>query len=285
MGNIIRQSIRIVKLTNNEAEYEAMIVGLELAKSLGAEVIKAKCDSLLVVNPVNGRFKVKEDRMWRYLNKLQMVLHQFIKWTLQHVPRDQNSEADALANLGSSVDSDEFNSEAVVQLMSSVIKEGYVEVNSTSLTWDWRNKYIDYLQKGQLPLDPKESRALRTKAARFSLVEGKLCQRSFFGLLARSLGLGETDYMMREVHKGTCENHSGAKLLVWKLIRACYYWNEMEKDAKEFVQKCNECQRHAPMIYQPRELLRLVISPWSFMKWEMDIVGPYKAQYIEVEYR
>ena len=49
-SNIVRQSIRTAKLTNNEAEYEAMIAGLELAKSLGAEVIEAKCDSLLVVN-------------------------------------------------------------------------------------------------------------------------------------------------------------------------------------------------------------------------------------------
>jgi len=60
-GNIIRQSIKTVKLTNNEAEYEAMIAGLELAKSLGAEVIEAKCDSLLVVNQVNETFEVIEE--------------------------------------------------------------------------------------------------------------------------------------------------------------------------------------------------------------------------------
>lgn len=50
IGNVVRQSIRTVKLTNNEVEYEAMIAGLELAKGLGAEVIEAKCDTLLVVN-------------------------------------------------------------------------------------------------------------------------------------------------------------------------------------------------------------------------------------------
>ncbi|XP_070035378.1 uncharacterized protein [Nicotiana tomentosiformis] len=100
-GNVVRQSIRTVKLTNNEAEYEAMIAGLELAKSQGAEVVEAKCDSLLVVNQVNGTFEVKEERMRRYLDKLQVKLHRFREWTLQYVPRDQNSEADALANLGS----------------------------------------------------------------------------------------------------------------------------------------------------------------------------------------
>nr|XP_009625875.1 uncharacterized protein LOC104116673 [Nicotiana tomentosiformis] len=127
-------------------------------------------------------------------------------------PRSE-SEAYVLANLGSSVDSDEFNSETVVQLMSSVIVEGHAKVNSTSFTWYLRNKYIDYLQKGKLPSDPKESRALRTKATRFSLLEGNLHRKLFFGPLERSLGPGETDYVMREVDEGTCRNHSGAESL------------------------------------------------------------------------
>ncbi|XP_070036835.1 uncharacterized protein [Nicotiana tomentosiformis] len=72
------------------------------------------------------------------------------------VPRVQSSKADALAILGSFVDSDEFDSGIVVQLMNLVVEEGHAVVNSTILTWDWRNKYIDYLKTGKLPLDPKE---------------------------------------------------------------------------------------------------------------------------------
>ncbi|XP_060182987.1 uncharacterized protein LOC132612934 [Lycium barbarum] len=248
-GDVIRQFIRSADLTNNEAEYEAMIAGLEPAKSLGAEIIKAKCDSLPVVNQANETFEVKDDRMRRYQEKLQVFLRRFKEWTLEHVSRDQNNEADALANLGSSVESDGFNSGAVVQLTKSVIETGHAEINSTSLTWDWRNKYIDYLQTGKLPSDAKESRALRTKAARFCLVDGQLYRRSFRAPLARCLGPGETDYVLREIHEGTCGNYSGADSLVRKLIRAGYYWNEMEEDARTFVRKCNECQKHAPSIH------------------------------------
>ncbi|XP_070023449.1 uncharacterized protein [Nicotiana sylvestris] len=78
-SNRIRQSIKTPKLTNSEAEYEAMIAGLELAKSLKAEVIEAKCDSLLVVNQVNKTFEVREDRMQRYLDKLQVEAQSFEK--------------------------------------------------------------------------------------------------------------------------------------------------------------------------------------------------------------
>ncbi|XP_070036856.1 uncharacterized protein [Nicotiana tomentosiformis] len=273
-GNAVRQSIRTVKLTNNEAEYEAMIAGLKLAKVLGEEVIEAKCDSLLIVNQVNGTFEVREDRMQRYLDKLQVTLHQF-KETLQHVPRDQNSEADALANLGSSIEDNELDSGAVVHLMRSVVEEVHTEINSTSLTLDWINKYIEYLKTVKLPLDPKESRSLRTKVAQFTLTEdGTLFRRTFNGPLAICLGPGDTEYVLREVHEGTYVNHSGAESLVQKLIRVGYYWIDMEKDTKEFVRKCDECQKHAPMIHQPGELLHSVLSPWPFMKWGMEIVGP-----------
>lgn len=70
---------------------------------------------------------------------------------MQHVPREQNNEVNALADLGSLVEDDELNSGTVVQLMRSVIEEGHAEINFTSLTWDWRNKYIEYLKNGKLP--------------------------------------------------------------------------------------------------------------------------------------
>ncbi|XP_070025134.1 uncharacterized protein [Nicotiana sylvestris] len=200
-GNVVRQSIKAVKLTNNEAEYEAMIAGLELAKSLGVEVIESKCESLLVVNQVNGTFEVREERMQIYLDKLRVTLHRFKEWTLQHVPRNQTSEADALGNLGSSVEDDELNSGAVVQLIRLVVEEGHAEINSTSLTWDMRNKYVEYLMTEKLPSNPKESRTLRTKEALFSLYEDEtLFKRIFDDPLEICLGPGDTEYVMMEVH-------------------------------------------------------------------------------------
>ncbi|XP_070025465.1 uncharacterized protein [Nicotiana sylvestris] len=107
-GGVIRQSIKTTSLINNEAEYEAMIADLELAKGLRGEVIEEKYVSLLVVNQVNGSFEVREDRMQRYLDKIQVTLHRFKEWSLVHIPREENSEADALKNLGLSVEEDDI---------------------------------------------------------------------------------------------------------------------------------------------------------------------------------
>ncbi|XP_070015940.1 uncharacterized protein [Nicotiana sylvestris] len=181
--------------------------------------------------------------MQRYLDKLQVTLHRFKEWTFDHMPREQNSEVDALANLGSLVNEDDIVPGTIVQLSRFVVEEGHAEINSTSLTWDWRNKYIDYLKNGKLPSDHKELRALRTKAARFALDgDGTLYRRIFDGPLAVWLGPGDTDYVLREIHEGTCRNHSNVESLVRKIIRAGYYWDSMEKDTKEFVKKYDKCQ-------------------------------------------
>ncbi|XP_070046551.1 uncharacterized protein [Nicotiana tomentosiformis] len=200
----------MVPLTNNEAEYEALIAGLELARGLDSEVIEIKCDSQLVVNQVYGIFDTKEERMQQYVVKVQALLALFREWSISHIPREDNAEADALANLGSLMEKKGSESETVVQLMSSVLDmDGYYEVNLPSLIWDWRNEIIKYPEHGKLPDDPKVSRALRTKVACYSFSKGQLYRKSFQGPLARCLGASEADYVMKEIHEGICGNHSG----------------------------------------------------------------------------
>lgn len=66
-GETLRQAINTIPLTNNEAEYEALIAGLELARGLDSEVVEIKCDSQLVVNQVYGILIPKKkvcNNMW-----------------------------------------------------------------------------------------------------------------------------------------------------------------------------------------------------------------------------
>ena len=49
----------------------------------------------------------------------------------------------------------------------------------------------------------------------------------------------------------------------------------MQKEAQEYVKKCNQCQRFTPSIHQPRGILNQLSSPWPFSQWGLDIVGPF----------
>ncbi|XP_009784987.2 uncharacterized protein [Nicotiana sylvestris] len=168
--------------------------------------------------------------------KVQDLLEQFQEWSITHIPREDNTEANALANLGSSTGIKGSKSATVVKLMNSVLDtNGYYGVNLASLVWDWRNGIIDYLEHGKFPKDPKAPWALRAKAACYSFKKGQLYRKSFQSPLAQCLRASEANYVMREVHERICGNHLGADSLVLKLVRVGYYWPRMEQDAKDLV--------------------------------------------------
>ena len=80
---------------------------------------------------------------------------------------------------------------------------------------------------------------------------------------------------MKEVYERIYGNHSGSWSLVHKLIRAGYYWPTMRKDAQTYVKACDKCQRFSNVIRQPIEELTLIIAPWPFAQWGLNIMGPF----------
>lgn len=92
-------SQRIGKATNNQAEYRAIIAALENAIRLGASQVDMHSDSELVVRQINGRYRVKNAALkplYRQVKYLQSLLEGF---TITHILRQQNTEADNLANI------------------------------------------------------------------------------------------------------------------------------------------------------------------------------------------
>ncbi len=86
------------RATNNQAEYAAVILGLEKALESGATEIQIKLDSKLVVEQLAGRWKIKDLVMRKYVEKAHVSLAKLKSWSIQHIPREQNTEADALVN-------------------------------------------------------------------------------------------------------------------------------------------------------------------------------------------
>lgn len=85
--------------TNNEAEYRAVIVALEEARELGAEEVEVRTDSELLARQLLGRYKVKAPNLKPFFEKARALLRGFRRSDVRHVPREENTEADRLANL------------------------------------------------------------------------------------------------------------------------------------------------------------------------------------------
>eukprot|EP00957_Ditylum_brightwellii_P062026 4707342-Ditylum_brightwellii.AAC.1 len=85
--------------TNNEAEYTGLVTGLKHAHSLGVRQIVAQGDSLLVVNQLNGEWRVKNERLKHFFREAVKLREQFDSFQINHIPRAENSRADMLANI------------------------------------------------------------------------------------------------------------------------------------------------------------------------------------------
>jgi ribonuclease HI len=88
----------IGRATNNVAEYRALLRGVELAAAHGATELELIGDSELVVRQIEGRYKVKNAAMKELHAETKKALADFDDWSIRHVKRDQNADADRLVN-------------------------------------------------------------------------------------------------------------------------------------------------------------------------------------------
>jgi len=89
----------IGRTTNNQAEYQAIIAALESALSLGASQVDLRSDSELAVKQIKGRYRVKKASLRPFYLKVMQLASQFEIFNITHIPREENKEADRLANM------------------------------------------------------------------------------------------------------------------------------------------------------------------------------------------
>ena len=93
-GNEVwRDSIYLGEMTNNMAEYEALVRALERVKDSAVSYT----DSLLVANQILGKYRIKNERLRPYLDKARELIAHFIRFDIRYVPREKNKVADGLA--------------------------------------------------------------------------------------------------------------------------------------------------------------------------------------------
>ena len=97
-GITVRDCKFLGEATNNEAEYQALILGLEKSLDCGAKEIVVRMDSELLVRQLKGLYKVRNPRLAVFFQQVKDLLRKFTKYEIIHIPREQNQEADRMAN-------------------------------------------------------------------------------------------------------------------------------------------------------------------------------------------
>ncbi|KAK0574861.1 hypothetical protein LWI29_030216 [Acer saccharum] len=195
------------RATNNVAEYEALVTGLRIILSMGAEHVTVYSDSQLVVNQVNQDYQARDPDMIRYLKEVKSLMSKFVRCELIRISRDHNSQADALAKLASTSDMKLPRTITVFRLSTPSIPEDH-PINvliPDPVGESWMTPIMDYLRHGTLPEDKITAQRIRRQAPRYLIINGSLFRRGFSLPYLRCVSPPQTEQILQEVHGGTWE--------------------------------------------------------------------------------
>uniref|UniRef100_A0A2N9GE01 Integrase catalytic domain-containing protein n=1 Tax=Fagus sylvatica TaxID=28930 RepID=A0A2N9GE01_FAGSY len=220
---VIEQSICLdFKTSNNEAEYEAVLAGLNSAKTLGARHLIVYCDSLLVASQINGEYMARDEH--------------------------------ALAKLASVLSADFKRFIPIETLITPSIALPTSFIYTITVGPCWMDPYVLYLKEGVLPEQKKEAEIIRRKAVRFWLSKDlKLYKRSFSGPYLLCIHPDIVEDLLYEIHEGICGSHTGDRSLAHRALTQGYWWpymfgipktiisdNETQFTSKPFTKYCSE---------------------------------------------
>ena len=179
---IVEKSLRLnFSATNNEAKYEALLMGIAMVQRMGGKSIKVFSDSRLVVSQVKGEFEVKDERMQGYLSQVRCLQSEFDSFDLLHIPRNGNAHANSLAMLAT------FSAQNLprVILIEDLHKPTEARRETTQIHQirarpSWMDFIIQFLREDTLPEESIEADKVRRNATRFWLFENQKLYKHFF---------------------------------------------------------------------------------------------------------
>ncbi|KAM1748566.1 hypothetical protein ACFX1Q_010218 [Malus domestica] len=283
--------------TNNQAEYEALIIGLGLLHDLRATRALILGDSELVINQLNRSFRCISCTLAPYHMVASYLAESFDGITFEHISRTHNTDANELAQIASGAQllegklgreilvlqqlypalvnqqilrRDDVIRTRVMSLPSLLDRQDTIEVCIVEATPDdWRKPIMQYLDNP----NGKHSRKTRVHATNYVTYQNELYQKGEDGLLLLCLGPQEGARSITEVHEGVCGAHQSGRKMRWLLRRHGYFLPRILKDCIEFARGYVQCQIHGPIQRVPAKSLYSVIKPWPFRGWAMDVIG------------
>jgi ribonuclease HI len=270
-GDKLRYVLRMSfpQASNNEAEYEALLHGMKMAKACGANHLKIFGDSNLVIQQVMNRCDTINDNMMACKNLYHYLEGIFDGREVLHVSRNSNKEADNLANIGSQclpVPSGVFWEEIVKRLIKGVKSlttamgsgagaksdESTPEPKEVVMIEEaWMQPYLAYMINKKLPEDAVEAKRITRRLKAFVVLQGKLYKKSITGVLQRCVTPQEGQVILNDIHARVCGHHASSRAIAAKAFRVGFYWLTVIEDTKDIVQKCEACQRFASRPHAP----------------------------------
>ncbi|XP_017970500.1 PREDICTED: uncharacterized protein LOC108660728 [Theobroma cacao] len=201
--------------TNNMAEYEACVMGLQAAIERKIHVLEVYGDSALVIYQLRGEWETRDLKLIWYHKYVSKLIENFDKICFTHLPREENQMADALATLAAMFN---VGTDVKIQPIMINVRECPAHCSSVEEKVDeksWYHDIVHYLKFQQYPEQSSENdkKTIRRLAMNFFLNEDILYKRTRDQVLLRCVDSTEARRIVEEVHEEICGAHASRHML------------------------------------------------------------------------
>ncbi|KAL9224714.1 hypothetical protein vseg_000724 [Gypsophila vaccaria] len=263
-------------VTNNAAEYEACLHGLQAAIFLNIKALRVYGDSSLIINQISGAWRIVNDNLAAYQAKVQELRQKFDHIEFTYLPREENQFADALAKLSSLINIPS-HMDSLSILVERRSEPAFVNAidEEEEQNEPWFQTILDYKRNNTYPpnSDKRRKRAIRLLASQFILDADLLLKKTPMGTLLTCVDYKKGQKIIAQVHDGECGPHMNARALCKQILRLGWYWTTMEADCAKYVKHCHNCQIFGNVKHVAPSPLYTLTSPWPFSTWGIDVIG------------
>jgi hypothetical protein len=221
--------------TNNIAEYEALLLGLQKLKAMGIRRAILKTNSQVISGHVDKSSKARDPKLEKYLDAVERLEASFEGFSIKNIPRGENEHADLIAKSapqGLPLPSEVFFE--TIKAPSVELMERAVLTISPVHSEDW-TEIASFLQGNCFLDDEAYNKRMEARTRPYVIIEGELYKRGVCSPLLKCLSRTEGQELMKEIHAGMCEAHIGSRPLLGKVFRQGFYWSKLASDTIELV--------------------------------------------------
>jgi ribonuclease HI len=278
LGVVIRYAAQLIftnneNSTNNITEYEALLLALRKMKALGQQIFIIRTDSKVIQEHIEKESEARNSVLMKYLENVKEMERHFKSYSMQHIPRDDNNEADKLAKATAT------NQEMPPDVFFEIIKEPSIKESRPKIinvveTPDWRVEIMAYLRGHYERQDELQEKRLKQRARGYAVVNGELYKSGVTEPWLRCITSEKCLELLKEIHSGFCSAHIGTRALAGKAIKQGFDWPTINVDAKALVRQCEACQKTTNKQNLPSMPVHLIPPSWPLQRWGIDLVGP-----------
>jgi hypothetical protein len=199
-------------------------------KALGQQTFIIKTDSKVIQEHIEKESEARNPVLMKYLEKVRKMERHFKGYSVQHIPRDDNNEADKLAKAAAG------NHAMPPDVFFKIIKEPSIQESKPKIvniveTRDWRAEIMAHLRGHYKPRDELEEKRLKQRARGYAVVDKELYKSGVTEPWLRCITSEKGVELLKEIHSGICGAHIDTRALAGKAIKQGFYWPSINIDA------------------------------------------------------